>query len=373
MRKNLAKISLSTFLLYGGVSRLVYFSLFLKNMSLNDAQIGIIVSLFSWTALLARPIGGKIADSISVKFILLLGASIFSLSLFSLAAVGDRIPIIVILRITTGLGFAWYSLGSLLQSVEGARLRKFTSNVSTLSVFYLLPYFIYPYMAIRIAKKSGFPAMFVFGGISAAVSIPIILSIKNVNKKERTKVKLKIRLEIFLLGMLNFFLGWSVNVAFPFIPLIEKVRPGVDTGLFFTVVSLLSVSIRAYLGRLLPSWGKPFILIPAFLSFSAGFVVASFAVNTPVFLVGGILMGIGIGSIYPNITAMTLRTAEETRRGVTMGFVSSMGDLGFCTGPIIFGFLSYKFGLMNSFLIWAGVIAILPLWFTIKLSRKFRG
>ncbi len=375
MRKNLIKISASTFLLYGGLAVLVYFSLFLKNLGLNNAQIGLIVSLFSWTALFARPVGGRIADSLSVRTLLILGAMIFAISFFGLAIVGKNVPFIVGLRIAAGLGFAWYALGSLLQSVEGEELGKFTSNVSTLSVFYLLPYFIYPYIAIRIARGMGFSAMFLFGGISVILSIPIILSIKSLRRQKKIKEReprRKFGSGIFLLGIMNFFMGWSVNIAFPFFPLLEKIRPSIDTGLFFTVVSFMAVIIRAYIGRKLPFWGQPDVLFPGFLAYSLGFVVAYFAKTTLVFLIAGVFTGIGVGTVYPNITAMTLRLAEEDYRGVTMGFVSSLGDFGFCTGPIIFGYLSYKIGLLPSFLLWAVVIGIVPFMFILQLRKRVK-
>lgn len=372
MRKTLVKVSASTFLLYGGLAVLVYFSLFLKELGLNNAQIGVIVSLFSWTALFSRPVGGKIADSLSVRTLLLLGASVFAFSFFGLAAVGKNVTLIVALRVAAGLGFAWYALGSLLQSIEGEKLGNFTSNVSTLSVFYLLPYFIYPYLAIRIAKEAGFSLMFLFGGVSVLLSLPLIISIKRPIRKRRNNStsREKFRPEIVLLGMMNFFMGWSVNIAFPFFPLLEKVRPAIDTGLFFTVVSFTAVVIRAYVGRKFSFWGKPDVFFPGFFAYSLGFLVAYFAKTTPIFLIAGVLIGIGVGTVYPNITAMTLRLAEEGYRGVTMGFVSSMGDFGFCAGPIIFGYISYHLGLLSSFLVWAGVIAFVPLWFILQLRKK---
>ncbi|MCD6454272.1 MAG: MFS transporter [Candidatus Aminicenantes bacterium] len=361
MKKNLVKISVSTFLLYGGVAVLVYFSLFLKDLGLNDAQIGLIVSLFSWTALFVRPVGGKIADSLTTKTLLLLGAGLFSFSLIGLGFAGKNIPAIIALRIASGLGFAWYALGSLLQSVEGEELKNFTGNVSTLSVFYLLPYFAYPFIAIKIARSAGFKWMFLFAGFLAFLSIPLILSIKNPKRKPSEKKKLRIKPGIIFLGVMNFLMGWCVNIAFPFVPLIEKIRPGIETGLFFTMVSAVAVAIRAYIGRKFSFWGRPAALIPGFLGYACGFFAAYFARNTLEFMAVGILIGIGVGIVYPNVTAMTLRCADQRYRGVTMGFVSSMGDLGFCTGPIIFGYLSFKLGLLNSFLLWAAIMATIPL------------
>ncbi len=358
MKNNLWKISASTFLLYGGLAILVYFSLFLKEIGLNNAQIGLIVSLFSWTALFSRPFGGRISDAFNPRTLLLLGAGLFSFSLFGLALAGKNIPIIVALRVSSGLGFAWYALGSLLQSVEGERLENFTGNVSTLAVFYLLPYFFYPYLGIKVARKFGFPWMFALAGLSALASLPLILSLKNPERRKKSRGKLKISSGVFFLGLMNFLMGWSVNIAFPFIPLIEKVRPGVETGFFFTMVSAMAVLIRAFLGRKFRFWGKPLAFVPGFAGFVSGFILSYFASSTLQFLAVGFLVGIGVGTVYPNITSITLKIAQEEHRGLTMGFVSSMGDLGFCTGPILFGYLSYKMGLVTSFLLWGILIAL---------------
>ncbi len=359
MRKNLWKISASTFFVYGGLAILVYFSLFLKEIGLNDAEIGLIVSLFSWTALFSRPLGGRIADRYSPRSLLLLGAGIFSLSLFALSVVGKNVPLIVAIRISTGLGFAWYALGSLLQSVEGEKIERFTGNVSTLSVFYLLPYFMYPYLGIRIARIYGFGWMFALGGASVLVSIPIIFSLRKVERKSSKRGNLKITPEVLFLGFMNLLIGWSVNIAFPFIPLIEKIKPGVETGFFFSMVSAVAVLIRAYAGRKFRFWGSPGAFLPGFLGFASGFVFAHFVSSTMHLIAVGFLIGVGVGTVYPNITSITLKIAPQEHRGITMGFVSSMGDLGFCTGPIIFGYLSFKLGLLPSFLLWGGLLFLL--------------
>ena len=372
MKGNLWKISASTFLVYGGLAILVYFSLFLKELGLNNAEIGLIVSLFSWTALFSRPLGGRLGDRYSPKTLLILGAGIFSLSLFGFALVGKNIPFIIALRISTGLGFAWYALGSLLQSVEGERLEKFTGNVSTLSVFYLLPYFLYPYLGIRIARAYGFSWMFAAGGLSALASVPLILFLRKTDRRKTIRGKLRITPEVFFLGLMNLLMGWSVNIAFPFIPLLEKVRPGVETGFFFTMVSAVAVFIRAYAGRKFSFWGKPGAFLPGFLGFALGFALSRFASSTFLLVLVGLLIGIGVGTVYPNITSITLKIAPSQHRGITMGFVSSMGDLGFCTGPIIFGYLSYKIGLLNSFLVWSAVVLLLSWGIYFLLSSPLR-
>lgn len=360
-RRNLFLISTSTFFLYGSLSVFVYLSLFLKNLGFDDAIIGIVVSLFSWTSFLFRALGGKISDIYSPKKLLIAGSSFFLLSTIGFAIVKGSLPIIILLRILNGVGFSWFGLGSLLQSVEGSRQDRFTKNVTRLAVFYLFPYMLFPFFAEQIWRTWGFPAMFLFAALLCASSLPALFFIQETPRNKEEKSNFRFSFPFPLFASWNFLFGWCVSASFSFTPLLKKIHPDIRTGLFFTVISILAVSLRAYLGMKIPVWGKPSIILPAFFSFALGFAGLSMTSSTTLLLISAIFAGAGLGTVYPNIMAMTLRSAPPCCRGRALGIVASVGDLGHSTGPMIFGLLSYSFGLKIAFLLWAILIAIISL------------
>ncbi len=360
-KRNLLLISTSTFFLYGALSVFVYLSLFLKNLGFDDAVIGIVVSLFSWTSLLFRTLGGKISDLYSPKKLLIAGSSFFLLSTIGFALIKDSIVIIVFLRILNGVGFSWFGLGSLLQSVEGSRQERFTRNVTRLAVFYLFPYMLFPFLAEQIWRTWGFPAMFLFAAFLCASSLPALFFIRETPRKKEEKDDFHFSFPLPLFASWNFLFGWCVSASFSFTPLLKKIHPDIRTGLFFTVISILAVSLRAYIGMKIPVWGKPSIILPAFLSFALGFAGLSLTSSTTMLLISAVSVGAGLGTVYPNVMAMTLRSAPPCCRGRALGIVASVGDLGHSTGPMIFGFLSYSFGLKTAFLLWALLVATFSL------------
>ncbi len=369
---NLALISASTFFLYGSLSVFVYLSLFLKSQGFNDATIGVVVSLFSWTALLFRVAGGRISDLYSPKKLLIAGSAAFLSSTIGFAFVGRSLPVIVLLRVLQGLGFSWFGLGSLLQSVEGLSREKFSRNVTLLAVFYLSPYILFPFIAEQIWKSAGFPRMFLFAAVLCALSLPGLLFLQTGEREPTQEQNFRFSFPLPFFAAWNFLFGWCVSAAFSFSPLIKKLYPQLNTGSFFTTMAVLAVIMRAFLGIRIPLWGRPEILPPAFLSFAAGFLGLSLTNSQPLLIASAVFTGIGLGSVYPNVMALTLKHAPPCCRGRALGVVAAVGDLGHSSGPVVFGFLSYSFGLQKAFFIWWALISVLAL-LTFALYRKGRA
>ena len=78
--------------------------LYVQEITASDTWVGLIVGIFTFSALLIRPFGGHILDKSGRAPVFLTGLLILVVSLYSLAA-STTILILVIVRVVQGLGW----------------------------------------------------------------------------------------------------------------------------------------------------------------------------------------------------------------------------------------------------------------------------
>src|SRR5690625_5129960 len=80
--------------------------LFVKELGGSDQLIGIIVGIFTFSALLLRPYAGHALESKGRRFVYMLGLSIFVLSVGSFAFI-TSIVILLLFRVLQGIGWGF--------------------------------------------------------------------------------------------------------------------------------------------------------------------------------------------------------------------------------------------------------------------------
>ncbi|NMA80611.1 MAG: MFS transporter, partial [Jeotgalicoccus halophilus] len=78
--------------------------LYVQEIGSNETWVGIIVGIFTFSALLIRPFGGKMLDTTGRAPVFITGLAILVISLYSLA-VSTTILILVAVRIVQGIGW----------------------------------------------------------------------------------------------------------------------------------------------------------------------------------------------------------------------------------------------------------------------------
>src|SRR5699024_7728567 len=80
--------------------------LFVKELGVSDQLIGVIVGIFTFSALLFRPYAGKSLETKGRKFVYMLGLSIFVISVGAYAFIAS-ITLLVMMRIVQGIGWGF--------------------------------------------------------------------------------------------------------------------------------------------------------------------------------------------------------------------------------------------------------------------------
>jgi MFS family permease len=79
--------------------------------------------------------------------------------------------------------------------------------------------------------------------------------------------------------------------------------------------------------------------------------------NNVMFVLGGILMGVGSGLASPTTAAYAAGIAPSEARGSAMGLYQAVGDSGFVVGPLLLGWIAAAAGL-SAGLVFNAVLAL---------------
>jgi len=171
------------------------------------------------------------------------------------------------------------------------------------------------------------------------------------------------------------FLGFNLfYTAFP-IHAVKSLKWSItDTGLFFSVLSLMMVFVQGpVLSRVAKIWSDDLLIVVGSLILGTNFVLLISSSIMTIYLAAA-LFALGNGLMWPSVLSLLSKAAGEKYQGSVQGIAGSSGSLASILGLIIGGIL---YGLLDTgiFLVSAGIIYIV-FFISIGLlcfSRGMRG
>src|SRR5690625_4557762 len=110
--RDFIQIVLANFFIFLGFQMtLPTLPLFVKHLGGSDQWIGIIVGVFTFSALLFRPYAGRLLETRGRRYVFMIGLAVFVLSVGSFAFI-TSIAFLVFWRIIQGFGFVFFSTSS---------------------------------------------------------------------------------------------------------------------------------------------------------------------------------------------------------------------------------------------------------------------
>ncbi|WP_415410428.1 multidrug efflux MFS transporter NorA [Staphylococcus agnetis] len=114
MTKQFIILYMNIFLIFLGIGLVIpVLPIYLKDLGLTGADLGVLVAVFALAQMAISPFGGTLADKLGKKLIICIGLILFSLSEF-LFAIGHTFPILIISRVLGG-----FSAGMIMPGVTG--------------------------------------------------------------------------------------------------------------------------------------------------------------------------------------------------------------------------------------------------------------
>ena len=352
----------------------------IEPLGTSNEMIGMVMSVYTFCALLSTPVHGVLADRFGRRKVLVPALVLYGLSGFSIAFARE-FYVVLILRGLQGVGVAgMMSLGVTLigdifkekaravamgyrssaQSFVNVGMPFISGIVATLTWYY--PFFIYV-LALPLALLVSL-RLNVEESLNQSTLMDYFRSIVTVMKDKKT---LWAYISIFFTFVFLFCL-----IVYGPILIVEKLKLSTTyTGLLLSVGSAVAAVTATQSGRLFYRFRNHQIITTGFLFCAVSLLLISQTMSFAWIIGCVVIWGIGFGLVFPALnTIVTELVSSHLRAGVVSGF-TAMIYIGQTISPPFFGFVLSNSNLETVF-ITGSLLTLLPITFTLFMHFVYR-
>ncbi|WP_134704613.1 MFS transporter [Ammoniphilus sp. YIM 78166] len=334
-------------------------TLFASELGASTFDIGALTAAYAFFPLFIAIYAGKIADKVGDRLPVFIGMIGVSLGM-ALPFLFPTMWSLYMSQVVVGISHVFVVLS--LQNVLGNWAPEdkrdhyygiFSTAVSVAAVIgpvtggYLVQYFSYP-------------TAFLASLLISIITVAVAWLIPNTKRRpENKKVSLLASISLLKISVLRTALISSALVLYSrdifvaYFPLYAK-DIGITAstiGWILSIQGFAMVIIRAYLARLVDSYGRERVLISSILVAGFSFMLVPF--TSEVFLLGlwAALMGFGLGCGQPLSMTTTYNASPKSRTGEVLGLRLTTNRLSQLIAPVFFGLVGSWVGILSVFFI----------------------
>ena len=298
-----------------------------------ESQVGMIMGAFAVSAVLSRPISGRLVDTWSRKACLSLGALIYVVfpALYTQAA---SVPVMLTLRFFHGIGIAIYTTAGSVFVADLAPAARRGEAMGYYGMALNLAMAIGPALGVILTQWLGFTGLF---WTSAGLALGSLLLVQLVHDPHESRPHslqavtprpaLFSRAAVFP-GFIAMCMTMTFGAIVSFLPLFVQHHKLGNAGLFFTVYSIVVVVLRPLSGRLSDRFGRTAVIVPGMFFLAISMIVLAYSTSMFGLLWTAVLQGIGFGAVHPSIMAWIVDRSTVHDRGPALATVMMAFDIG---------------------------------------------
>ncbi|MBI4261056.1 MAG: MFS transporter [Actinobacteria bacterium] len=322
----------------------------------GDVAVGISVGAFSLSALVLRPFAGRVSDKRGRRPLMLMGAALVAVSVLGYLAAGS-LPVLVAARLVTGVGEAFFFVGSATAVADLAPPDRRGEAVSLFSLSLYVGIGIGPLVGEAVLGAAGFDAVWLVSAGLAALAVALAIGVPETRPpgdREGPPPKL-IHPAAVLPGLVILACVSAMSGFFAFLPLYAP-QVGLSGSRFvFLTYAAVVVLIRSFGARIPDLLGARRAGRLALAGFTVGLaVLGTWRAPAGVF-VGTVVSAAGGALAFPALMSLAVSGAAPSDRGAAMGTFTAFVDLGFGVGPVALGVVAATWDYGSSFLAAAAI------------------
>jgi len=338
-----------------------------QTVGVGAFMIGLLIGVYDFAELFAKPVAGFIADRRGMKLTLLVGLTIFIFGSLLFLVISPKLLLLV--RFVQGLGAAALSTVSITLVAK-----YFTEGRGKAFGIYNVikgaGYVIAPALGGFLVVGYGFSMIFV---VSAGVGVlALLLSFFLPGDRRKTErldddddITLKDfflifreprLLPIYAVILINMFM---VGILFGFLPvyLYSIGYTPLQSGQVVSVATLSYLLVQPLAGYLADRIDIRKTVYVGLLSAALAIMAVTFTSGATL-LVIVIIAGLGIGTVWTNSDTLVSTLVKQSQLGASMGAAQSFKEFGDMTGPLLIGLLTQFYGVRVGFVM-CGTVALL--------------
>lgn len=348
--------------------------LYVEKLGGNEQLIGIVVGLFTFSALLIRPFAGHTLETKGRKFVFLLGLSLFVLSVGSFGIFAS-LMFLFIMRIVQGIGwgFSTTASGTIATDLIPAKRRGEGMGYYGLSGNLALAFG--PTLGLSLAGYINFTQLFLICGAlgltALLLSSRIHFKAAQVKQVQVAKKKWDIYEKTALPpSILILFITVTFGGIASFLPIYTTQKGIEGIQWYFLLYALALMVTRTFAGKVYDQKGHRAVFPLGTLSILIAMILIAWLPNSLILYTAAIFYGLGFGTVQPALQAWSVQNVPANRKGMATATFFSFFDLGIGIGAIIFGQVAYWLDYHSIYIGSAISIAIALIIYYTSLNKK---
>ncbi|KAA1422700.1 MFS transporter [Mumia zhuanghuii] len=338
----------------------------------TEAGAGLAFAAFAVTALVGRPIAGRLTDTWGRLPLMTVGAATAAVGL-ALTAYAPSLTVVVALRLLLGLGEAAFFVAAIAAVADLAPPSRIGEAMSYNSLGLYLGLTLGPPLGEQVVSIGGFRAAWL---VAAALAAAAILLVRLVGETREPAADSEPGGLVHVpaiapsLGFLTSIVAMGGFLTFAALHAERSGLPHASLPLmvYGSTVVLGRIAFGRYVDRVPPlSLGAA-----ALATMSLGMLLLTLVPTPAGVLAGSALTAFGIVFSTPAFFSAIFATASPSERGAASGTASVALDLGLAAGPVMVGLVAEQQGIGRGFAACVAVTLAGTAW-TMLLARRAVG
>lgn len=359
LTRNFVLICLATFF-SSGAQFLVLTAIpsLLTDLGYSSGFVGVFVGAFGLGALVVRLPVGRAVDRFGTRVFAVIGAVSMSSAyvLYAILSIalkqpsfGSLVPFLLPLAgLGHSLGFSTYGTAAHSFVAFAAPRKRRGEAISYYGMLIDAARALGSGLSLVIVAARGYSEPLLFAALIALLAAALASRLERATRKMDDSAlppaALRIETRVLPPALTNSSLALSGGAALAFVPLLGLERGIVNPGAFFTVVSLTSIVMRIFTGRLIDRFGRVSSVVPGMLLTAAGLLIVSRMSSHTTLVLAGLVYGTGFSIASIALQAYAIDLGGREQQGAAMATYFAMVDVGIAVGSMAAGQLASRVG-----------------------------
>ena len=350
-------LCISHFMFASYTAMLTIIPLYVIQLGGSEWQTGVVVGSFGLLSIPIRQMSGRWITNFGAKRVAIAGTAVLGIA--TLLHVGAfNIWMIIPVRVVQGIGLAIGPVATatiiavLAPSNRRAEGMAYNGNAIALANLYS------PLLAFWLFQEFGSGAAFIYAGLmslaGAASALGISASRTSIPAEPLSSSSASERPPLISRSAMFptlVFLTYTFTTApvSTFLPQLAKMRNLGNPGLYYTANSITQMLALLLSGLIADRLGRGSVIVPGLLVVGAAMFTLMTADNVAMFVLSGVLNGIGFGMLQPATQSLTVDRSPPRERGSALATLQQAWDVGGSGGAFLVGPLASVIGIAATF------------------------
>jgi MFS family permease len=362
--------------------------LFAESIGTPEYFMGIVAAASTIPGILVSLPAGSLSDIFGRRKVLILSSTIFASAPFL------YLPVILPWQLIIVRFYHGFATAIFVPVANAAIAERFPKRrgekISTFSSVTVIGRGVAPFLGgyILSVTSSNYHDLYVSVGVAGVIALLVAMTLprKQFRENEEQGVKRMRESKGFLSNWKEVIQNRGVLVtsavessiyytfgAFEFFLALYAKSIGLDE-LFIGVIlgfQLLMVALsKPFMGRLSDKIGRRIPIIIGLIVASVPLIVTSLATSFFELIVVSVMYGLGFSLVTSSTVALVSDLTSEELYGTSLGFLSTIMDVGQASGPIITGFILASAGFSSAFVTLGGILLVFSVFFSLTTRAK---